>query len=59
MRNMRGKVQKTTRRRKTETQRKEGEKKWEKKEGIYIRIIRNASNKTDSPREREHASQTR
>ena len=31
----------------------------EKKEGIYMRFIRNASNKTDSPREREHASQTR
>lgn len=49
----------TTRRRKTEAQRKEGEENGRKKEGIYMRFIRNASNKTDSPREREHASQTR
>lgn len=49
----------TTRRRKTEAQRKEGEGNGRKKEGIYMRFIRNASNKTDSPREREHASQTR
>lgn len=46
-------------RRKTKKENKEKGKKREKKEGIYMRFIRNASNKTDSPREREHASQTR